>query len=241
MECRILGPLEVTRYGLPLSLPGSKQRALLAILLLNANDVISSDRLVDELYDGHPVDKALAALHVQISGLRKVLEPTRPARGEDALLVTRPPGYLLRIEPGELDLDVFDALAPRGREALASGDAVAASDRFREALELWRGSPLADLALESWAQTDIARLDEHRVTAVEERVEADLALGRHFDLVAELEALAADYPLRERIRRELMLALYRCGRHAEALAAYRDARTTLVDELGIEPSRVLQA
>jgi DNA-binding SARP family transcriptional activator len=241
MEFQILGPLEVTRDGSPLSLPGSKQRALLAILVLNANDVVSSDRLIDELYEGHPVDKALAALHVQISALRKVLEPERSQRREDALVVTRPPGYMLRIEPGQLDLDAFDALVSSGREALAGGDAETASNRFRDALALWRGSPLADLALESWAQTDIARLEERRLGAVEERIEADLALGRHHELVAELEALVADHPLRERIRRQLMLALYRCGRHAEALAAYRDARTTLVDELGIEPSRELKA
>jgi DNA-binding SARP family transcriptional activator len=241
MEFRILGPLEITHGGAPLTLPGAKQRALLALLLLNANDVVSSDRLIEELYEGRPSDKALSALHVQISGLRKVLEPQHSARAGDSILVTKPPGYMLRTQPGQVDLERFDTLLANGRAALAAGDPRVASDRLREALSLWHGGALADLAFEPWAQTDIARLEERRLAAIEERIEADLALGRHHELVGELDALVAEHPLRERFRRQLMLALYRSGRHAEALEAYRDARRTLVDELGIEPSRNLQA
>src|SRR5262249_15021707 len=158
----------------------------------------------------------------------------------EGLLVTEGSGYRLSVEPGALDVDRFEELLAEGRTALDRGDAEAAAGLLRESLELWRGTPLADVAFEPFAQAEIARLDDRRLVALEERIEADLALGRHDDLVGELEALVAKNPLRERLRAQLMLALYRSGRQSEALAAYQDARSTLVEELGIEPSRPLR-
>jgi DNA-binding SARP family transcriptional activator len=213
-----------------IALTGAKQRALLASLLLNANQIVSSDRLIDELWGEDSPESGRTALQVCVSRLRKALG----AAG--ASVVTRDPGYVVRLEREQLDLHRFERLVD---EADASEPAVAAA-KLREALGLWRGPALADLAYESFAQGAIGRLDELRLTALEKRVEADLALGRHADVVAELEALVADHPLRERLRAQLMLALYRCGRQADALAAYQTARLVLVDGLGIEPSPPLR-
>ena len=221
MEFRILGSLEVSEEDRPLDLGGPKQRALLAILLLNANRVVSRDRLIDALWEEQPPETAPKALQVYVSQLRKTLGAGR--------IVTRPPGYLIRVEPGELDLERFERLLESG-----------GTEKLREALALWRGRPLEEFALDRFAQSEISRLDELRLAALEERIEADLAFGRHAALVAELEAFVAEHPLRERLCGQLMLALYRSGRQAEALAAYQDARRALVDELGIEPSRALQ-
>lgn len=232
MEYRVLGPLEVRDGDRSLPLAGPKQRALLALLLVNANRVLSRDRLIDELWGEHPPETAVQSLQVYVSRLRKLL-PT-------GTLLTRPPGYLLEIDAGQLDLRRFERLLAEGHEALAAGDAERAASVLREALELWRGPALAEFAFEPFAQAEIGRLEDLRVSAVEERVEADLALGRHADLIGELEALIAEHPHRERLRGELMLALYRSGRQAEALAAYQQARGALVDELGIEPSAALQ-
>jgi DNA-binding SARP family transcriptional activator len=229
MDFRILGPLDVRDGDRQLALGGTRQRALLGLLLVHANEVVSSDRLVDELWGEAEGSKAL---QVAVSRLRKAIGPD--------VVVTRPPGYELRVEPGELDLHRFEELVAKGRSALARGDAAAASEALTEALALWRGPPLADLAFEPALQTDLARLEELRVAALEERIEANLALGRNADAIGELEALAASHPLRERVRGQLMLALYRAGRQAEALDAYAEARATLVDELGIEPSRELR-
>jgi DNA-binding SARP family transcriptional activator len=229
MRFRILGPLEVTGDGRPVPL-ASASRALLALLLLHANEVVSSDRLIDELYGEEAPASGVTALQVRVSQLRKALGPAAER------LETRPPGYLLRVGPDELDLDRFTRLLD---DADGAQPAVAA-ERLREALALWRGPALADLAYESFAQTAIGRMDELRLTALERRVDADLALGRHGELVAELEALVAEHPLREPLRGQLMLALYRCGRQAEALGAYQAARRALVDELGIEPSPAVQ-
>ncbi|HKP16936.1 MAG TPA: BTAD domain-containing putative transcriptional regulator [Gaiellaceae bacterium] len=221
MEFGILGPLEVTSGGQGVDVGGAKQRTLLAVLLLNANEVVSQDRLIDALWEGDPPETAAKALQVYVSQLRKVL-------GRDRI-VTRPPGYAIRVESGELDLDRFERLcADGGRERLV------------EALDLWRGPPLADFAYERFAQLEIVRLEERRLAALEERIESDLALGRHGDLVAELERLVAANPLRERLRAQLMLALYRNGRQAEALQAYQAARRALVEELGIDPGRELR-
>jgi DNA-binding SARP family transcriptional activator/tetratricopeptide (TPR) repeat protein len=218
MEFRILGPLEVcAEGGRKLDLAG-KPRTLLAILVLNANEAVSTDRLIEELWDGDPPETAGKALHVYVSQLRRVLGKER--------LETRAPGYLLRVDDDELDLARFRRLREEGK--------------LREALTLWRGSPLSDLADESFAQTEIARLEELRLAAIEERIDQDLADGRHVELVGELEALVAEHPLRERLRAQLMLALYRSRRQAEALEAYQAARRTLVDELGIDPSAELQ-
>jgi DNA-binding SARP family transcriptional activator len=232
MEFRILGPLEVWDGGCEISLSGSRPRALLAVLLLHPNEVVASDRLIDELWGEDSPEDAAAALRVNVSRLRKALPQD--------LLTTRSPGYVIRVEPDALDLHRFERLADEGRSFLARGLAVDASERLREALSLWRGPALADFVYESFAQTSIARLEEIRLAAVELRIDADLVLGRHHELVGELEALVAEHPLRERLRRYLMTALYRSDRQAEALDAYQDARRSFVDVLGIEPSPALQ-
>jgi YVTN family beta-propeller protein len=240
MEFRILGPLEVCSEGRELSLGGAKQRALLAVLLLHANEVVSVDRLVDELWGDRPPATASKVVQVYVSQLRKALRGRRGRDEEERVLVTRPPGYMLRVEPGQLDVDRFEELVDQARQELAAGSARRAAHMLLEALALWRGPALADFALDAFAQSEIARLEEARISAVEERIEADLALGRHSELVGELESLVTAHPFRERLRGQLMLALYRCDRQAEALAAYRDARRLLIEELGLEPSQALQ-
>ena len=231
MDFRILGPLEVAEDGAVVALGGLKQRSLLAILLLSANEVVSSDRLIDALWGEQSPESGRTALQVRVSQLRKALGPA------GAQLVTRAPGYVLRVDPGQLDLDKFERLVG---EADTATPALAAA-KLREALELWRGEPLADLAYESFAQSAVARMRELRITALEERIEADLALGRHNELAGELEALVAEHPLRERLRGQLMLTLYRCGRQAEALEVYQRARSELQAELGLEPGPELMA
>jgi YVTN family beta-propeller protein len=238
MEFRILGPLEVCEKGRPLALGGGRQRALLALLLLHRNEVVATERLIDELWGERPPDTVAKVLQGYVSHLRRVLEHNG---GEPRRLLTRSPGYLLRLESGELDADRFEQLFAQARRALARGEPPEAAERLREALTLFRGSPLAEFAFEPFARAEIARLEELYLVALEERIETDLALGRHADLVGELEGLVANEPLRERLRGQLMLALYRSGRQAEALEAYRDGRRALVDELGLEPSEALQA
>jgi predicted ATPase/DNA-binding SARP family transcriptional activator len=232
VQFRLLGPLEALDGGEPLALGGRKQRAVLAILLLHANDVVSTDRLIDDLWRDQPPEGAVNALQAYVSRLRKVL----PAD----LLVTQSPGYVLRIAPEQLDSVSFERLAGDGRLLLREGKTALAADRLRDALSLWRGSALADFAFEPFAESEIARLEELRLVALEDRLDADLALGRHAELVAELEALAAELPLRERLRGQLIVALYRCGRQADALTVYRETRQAFVEELGLEPSPELQ-
>jgi YVTN family beta-propeller protein len=243
MDFRILGSLEVYDNGRPLALGGHQQRALLALLLLRANLVVPVDEIVEDLWGARPPASATKSVQALVSKLRRVLAE-RGAQAEDVsedgILLTRSHGYVLTVVPGELDLDRFQSLTEEGRRALAAGRADDAAERLREALALWRGRPLAELAYESFAQVEIARLEELRLSALEERIEADLALGRHHDLIPEVEALVRENPLRERLRGQLMLALYRSGRQAEALQAYQRARHTLVDELGIEPGQALQ-
>jgi DNA-binding SARP family transcriptional activator len=231
VEYRVLGPLEVHDGQGLLSLAGAKQRTLLALLLVHANRVLSRDRLIDELWGDEPPETVVQNLQVYVSRLRKLL----PAE----TLLTRPPGYLLEIAPDELDLQRFERLLAAGRETLAAGNPDSASAILHEALALWRGPALAEFAFDSFAQGEIGRLEDLRLVAVEERVEADLALGRHAGLIGELQALIAENPHRERLRGQLMLALYRSARQAEALEVYGDARRALVDELGIEPSAAL--
>ena len=232
MEFRILGPLEVWDDGGEVSLGGPKPRALLAVLLLHPNEVVPAERLIDELWGEDSPERAAAALRVNVSRLRKALPQD--------VLTTRSPGYVVRVEPDELDLHRFERLSDEGRSLHARGLAADASERLRDALSLWRGATLADFAYEGFAQAAIARCQEIRLAAVELRIDADLALGRHDELVGELEALVTEHPLRERLRGYLMIALYRTGRQAEALDAYKGARRALVDELGIEPSAELQ-
>ena len=227
MEFRILGPLEVESEGRAVKVAGAKQRGLLALLLLHANAAVPRERLIDELWGEEPPETAATAIQVHISQLRKVL-------GRD-VIVTQSPGYLLRVGEGELDLDRFEAAVGRARnEAPAE-----AAEVLREALALWRGTPLADLDA-PFARAERARLEEHRLAALEQRIDADLALGRHAQLVPELEGLVRTNPLRERLRGQLMLALYRCGRQADALAVYQSGRRLLDEELGLEPGEDLR-
>jgi DNA-binding SARP family transcriptional activator len=240
LDFRLLGPLEVFDGETRVTLGGRKQRALLAILLLHANEVVSVDRLIDLLWGASPPGTAPTALHGHVSQLRKLLEPGRPAGAEPELLVTAEPGYVLRIDPDQLDLQRFTLLMAQARDARSAGREAQAAAALASALELWRGPPLADLENEPFAQAELARLTELRVAAIELRFDADLALGRDHDLIPELEAHIARHPLRERPRGQLMLALYRAGRQAEALRAYQDARRTLVEEVGIEPGPELR-
>ena len=231
VEFRILGPLEVVADGTPLELGGGRQNALLMLLLLSAREVCSKDRLINELWEDEPPETAGNILQIYVSQLRKVL----PAD----TIVTRAPGYLAQLEPGQLDLDRFERLVEEATP-LVSDDPGAAAALLRDALALWRGAPLAEFAYEDWARNAIARLEELRLVALERRVEADLALERHSELIGELETLVRAQPLREPLRAQLMLALYRSGRQADALAVYQDGRHKLVDELGIDPGQGLQ-
>ena len=231
MEFLILGPLEARVGGRKLPLGGVKQRSLLAMLLLHAGEPVSSDRLIEALWPGSGRRDSAKALSMAVARLRRVLEPASAGDGY-RVLVTRPPGYELRIGPDELDLHRFERLLATARSARDPG---AAARTLREALGLWRGPPLADLAYEPFCQAEIARLEELRLMALEDRVDADLALGRGAELVAELEALVDEQPLRERLRGQLLVALYRAGRQADALEAYQATRHALVEELGIEP------
>ncbi len=233
MRFKILGPLEVRDDGRVIPVRAGKLTALLAALLLRRNEVVPTDRLVEELWSGEAPATALKTLQLYVSQLRKLL----PAE----TLVTRPPGYVLNVGPDEVDADQFEELLASGREALEAGDPERAAATLRCALALWRGPPLVDFTYHQFARGEIERLEELRLEALEERVDADLARGRHTDIVGELEALTHEHPLRERLRVHLMLALYRCGRQADALAVFREARRRLNDELGIEPGPELRA
>ncbi len=232
LEFRLLGPFEVSNHGLPLDVGTGKQRALLALLLLRAQEVVSTDHLIDALWGERAPPSALNSVHIYVSRLRKTLGNGR--------LETRGHGYLLASEPEQLDLARFEARLEEGRTLLSQGNTELAAECLRAGLALWRGPPLSDFAAEPFAQGEIGRIEELRLAALEERIDADLALGRHAELVSELEALVREHPLRERLRAQLMLALYRSGRQAEALESYRQARRTLADELGLEPGRGLQ-
>jgi DNA-binding SARP family transcriptional activator len=229
LEFRILGPLEVVGEHGPVRLGGPKQRATLAILLLNVNRVVSVDRLADELYSGAAPVTAVTQVQRQISELRKAL-------GAESLIETRSPGYVIRLQPDQLDLHRFERLAAEA----ARGEPRLAVELLREALDLWRGGPLADLAYESFARTATERLEEIRLAAIEQRIEAELALARHAEVTPELEQLVAEHPFRERLRGQLMLALYRSGRQTEALEVYRKTRKGLAEEFGIEPTVALR-
>jgi DNA-binding SARP family transcriptional activator/DNA-binding beta-propeller fold protein YncE len=234
MRYRVLGPLEIEASGELLPIRGAKQRALLAILLMHANEVVSRDVLIEDLWGDAGPTASVHSLEVLISRLRKALY------AGDSSLVTRPTGYELLVGAEELDLTQFERLCKVGRLALNSGAAEQAAEALTGALALWRGRPFEDIAYEPFAQIEIERLEERRLAALEGRIEADLALGRHADVVEELEALVTAHPLRERLRAQLMIALYRSGRQAEALRVYRDARRELVAELGIEPGDALR-
>jgi DNA-binding SARP family transcriptional activator len=239
MEFRILGPLEALEEGRAVGLGGSKQRALLALFLVHANETLSVDRLIDELWGGRPPPTAAKTVRVYVSRLRRALAGGE-GNGSGGVLATRGRGYALSLDPERLDAHRFERLVAEGRGELAAGDPGRAVATLEEALALWRGAPLADLAYERFAQREAARLEELRIDALELLIDAKLALGRHGEVIGRLEALIAEHPYRERPRGQLMLALYRSGRQAEALAAYQGARRTLVEELGIEPGERLR-
>jgi DNA-binding SARP family transcriptional activator len=215
MDFGILGPLEVLDEGHAVTLGGSKQRALLALFLVHADETLTTDRLIDELWGESPPANAAKTVQMQISRLRKTLA----AGAGQGLIVTRERGYELRIDPEQLDSQRFERLTAEGTGELGAGRAEQAAEGLEPALSLWRDAPLADLAYEPFAQGEIARLEDLRAGALEQLIEAKLALGRHAEVIAQLEALIAEYPYRERLRAQLMLALYRCERQADALQA----------------------
>ncbi len=231
----ILGPVEVRDGGGPIHAGGPRQLALLAFLLLNANETVSSDRIIDALWGDDNAAGADKRLQMAVARLRKALDTDEP------VLRTTTHGYTLAVAPGELDTEIFEAAIADGRKALAAGDAERASTLLEQALELWRGSPLADVGYMEFAQTEIRRLEELRLNAIEARADAELKLGGHAALVGTLEALAAEHPTRERTAAQLMIALYRCGRQAEALDVFLRTRAHLADELGLAPGPALQA
>ncbi len=232
MQVELLGPLVVRRGDTEVTIAAAKQRALLTLLALHRNEVVPTDRLVDELWGGGPPATAIKIVQGYVSQLRKF------ACGD--ALETHPRGYLLRLGQDELDTARLDRLVIAGCKASAAGDPATASSILTEALALWRGPPLAEFRFDRVAAIEISRLEELRLLAIETRLEADLALGRHEEIVPDLQAIVQEHPLRENLRRLLMLALYRAGRQAEALAAYQDARKALVDELGVDPGEDLR-
>src|SRR6266545_5420114 len=237
MEIRLLGPLEVHSRGRPVEVAGRRLRLLLAVLALRPGQVVAAERLIDLLWEeaSPPADPA-NALQALVSRLRRALE----AASSGERLASRPSGYLLAVEPDQVDALRFERLRRDGHEALAAGRHVQAAATLREALELWRGQALAEFATEPFAAANATRLEELRLGALEDRIEAELALGEHARLVGELEALAAEHPLRERLHALLMRALYGAGRQAEALAAYQRARQVLADQAGLDPGPELR-
>lgn len=239
MEYRILGPLEVWDAGRRLDIDAPKQRAILAVLILHANEVVSTDRLLDLVWGDEPPSGGVRTLRFHISRLRDALQPGR-AQGVEGVVATRAPGYVLLVDPDQLDASRFERMADEARMLLVK-DPSRALDVIDDALELWRGSPLSDLTYEEFARPEIVRLEELRLRVIEDRVDAALALGRHEELIGELRTAIEEQPLRERRWGQLMTALYRAGRQAEALDAYRAVRAQLGEELGIEPSSDLAA
>ena len=235
MEFRILGPLEALEDGHPLALGRLKERIVLAVLLLHANEFVSRERLIDELWGVTPPATARKAVNVYVSKLRKTLS----RNGHDPI-ATAEGGYRLLVDRDLLDADRMRGLVARARERMADGESEAASRLLQEALALWRGPTLAGLVLESFGRDEVAQLDELRLTVLMDRIDCDLAQGRHEHVLGELQVLVREHPLRERLRAQQMLTLYRADRQADALDAYQQARHDLIDELGIEPSESLQ-
>jgi DNA-binding SARP family transcriptional activator/tetratricopeptide (TPR) repeat protein len=241
LEFSLLGPLEVTGEGGPVDLGAPKHRALLTLLLLEPGRVVSVDRLIDLLWHGEPPAAATATLQAYVSNLRRALEPDRKAGAPATLLVTRPPGYVLDITPEQVDVVRFERNLAAAVEAFEVRRLDVAAVAVADALSLWRGQPLADVAYEPWAQAEVERLRELHVAALETQLAVDLDRGRHASVAVEAERLAKEHPVRERFREFQMLALYRSGRQADALRVFQDARETLVEQLGIEPGPQLRS
>ncbi|WP_084285985.1 AfsR/SARP family transcriptional regulator [Solirubrobacter soli] len=237
---RILGPIAVAGPRGPLPVHGARQLALLAFLLIHANRTVSTDRLIDALWRDQPPKGAVKRVHVAVTRLRTTLDPTGESRAGGPLQ-TVTGGYLLAVEPDALDADLFRALIVDGRGALGGGRSPDAAAALRRALAMWRGPPLSEVAFEDFAQAEIRALEELRLDAVELVIEADLASGRHREVLGEIESLIRERPLREHPRAQHMLALYRSGRQADALAAFHDLRRTLLADLGIEPGSHIRA
>jgi len=239
VEIRILGSLEVRDASENHALGGPKQRAVLAILVLHANEVVSTEMLVDGIWGTDASERAFNAVQVYISRLRKIINWQRDDAAGAVRLYRKSPGYVLQLDTDALDLARFQRLAQQGTSSLRKAPEVAAA-RLGEALGLWRGPALTEFSVLPFAAPEITRLEELRLAALGARVRADLALGRHAELVGELEALVAVHPLHEQLHEQLMLSLYRSGRQAAALDAYRRARSMLSTELGVDPGRPLQ-
>ncbi len=239
MEFRVLGSLEVVDDGRSIIVASPRERALLALLVIHANRAISWERVLDELWGDEPPASGAKTVAFHVYKLREALEPDRRGGGAPRILVTEPAGYVLRVDPDAIDARRFERLAAEGR-ALLADDPLAARDRLRTALALWRGEPFDDLAYEAFVQPEVRRLGDLRLGALEDRIAADLGCGDHAAVVGELEGLVAEYPLRERMRGQLMTALYRAGRQADALRAYGEGRRVLSEELGIDSSPELQ-
>ncbi|MEY2422182.1 MAG: hypothetical protein QOI95_2249 [Acidimicrobiaceae bacterium] len=237
----ILGPLEVDDGRRLVDLGSPKQRAVLALLLINRNRVVSLDRLIDQLWNGEPPQRAIASLQAYLSNLRRLLEPTRLPRAAATTIVTSPPGYVLRADAEQVDAARFEELVRRGRQMLGENRPRECLELLTSALDLWRGPALADFAYEPFARSEIVRLEELHLAAMEDRFAATLDLGGEVDVVPELEVVVREHPFRERFWAQLMLALYRSGRQSDALRAFQRARDVLVDELGVEPGQILRA
>lgn len=237
IKFRVLGSLEAVRDGKPIRLGGRKQRTLLAYLVLHANEVVTNSQLVDALWGDEPPNTATQTIHVYVSQVRKTLDS---GDAVDSPLATEGAGYVLRVASEDIDLATFQAAVKEAKAAADSGAVEKAIDLLRDAVAMWRGPALGDLAGETALQAEATRLDEMRRGVMEQLVDMELALGRHAELIGELRTLAAEDPLRERFRAQLMLALYLQGRQAQALEVYDETRRLLADELGIDPGRDLQ-
>jgi DNA-binding SARP family transcriptional activator len=240
IEFRVLGPLEVWCDGQRVPVSAAKQRTLLAILLLHAGRVVAAEELIDQLWGERPPATARKTLHNYVRRLRTTLAEGAEALAVPPMLLTEPSGYLLQLGDAELDLHRFEQLREQAQQATSAGDLERAAAILRQALGLWRGPALADIAAETLLRTEAGRLEERRLAALEARIQAELDLGRHAELVGELEALADQHPLRESFCGQLMLTLYRCGRQVDALGAYRAARRLLIEEFAVEPGPELQ-
>jgi len=238
LQFKVLGPLEVTADGERLTLGGPKQRAVLAALLLDANRVVPAATIIERVWGDDSHERVGNTLQVYISNLRKIIDPAR--RAGESRLRTQSPGYLLTVGEDEFDLLQFERDVTRARSFVAEGQPDAASAAFRDALSLWRGDPFSDLVGESFVSMATVRMAELRVAALEDRIDADLAAGRHAEVIGDVDDLIREHPYRERPRAQRMLALYRSGRQAEALQTYQQARELLVDELGIDPGAELR-